>query len=110
MSPFIAHLVGDFLIQNDWMAVNKARSSVACAVHVLVYMAPFLLCNLEWWQLLLIATQHFLQDRTRWVAWWMTRWKQAKKGYPSELSLCVDQSFHLLTIELVILLGQHLGR
>jgi hypothetical protein len=106
VSPFIAHLVGDFLLQNEWMATRKTSSSLACSVHVLVYLVPFLLCSLEWWQLALIGLQHFLQDRTRMVAWWMRWWKRTAVDTPSELALAVDQSIHLLAIELVLLLGQ----
>ncbi len=43
MSPLVAHLVGDFILQNEWMASNKKHRSFACLVHVLVYLLPFLL-------------------------------------------------------------------
>jgi hypothetical protein len=68
-----AHLIGDYLLQTDWMAKGKRTSSWICTVHVAVYMLPFLLCSFAWWQLLLIAIQHWIQDRTQLVAWVM-RW------------------------------------
>jgi len=105
VSPFIAHLVGDFLLQTEWMATRKTTSSLACAVHVLVYLIPFVVCPLHWWQIALIGAQHFLQDRTRMVAWWMLRWKRTVFDPPSGLALAVDQSIHLLAIELVMVLG-----
>ena len=37
----IAHLVGDFLLQNDWMQA-KSRSSSVCTAHVACYSIPFL--------------------------------------------------------------------
>jgi hypothetical protein len=37
-------------------------------------MIPFLLCGLAGWQLLLIAAQHYVIDRTGFVAWFM-KWK-----------------------------------
>jgi hypothetical protein len=49
MNVFVAHLVGDFILQNEWMAGDKKRNSVASLVHVLVYLLPFLLTNLAWW-------------------------------------------------------------
>jgi hypothetical protein len=30
MNPFFTHLVGDFILQNEWMDVNKKRSSRVC--------------------------------------------------------------------------------
>lgn len=40
MTPFItanalvAHAVGDYLLQSDWMATEKVKRSVACLAHV----------------------------------------------------------------------------
>ena len=70
--PWIyAHLIGDYLIQTDWMANGKKRSSWICAVHVLTYLVPFLFTPMPWWQLALIGAEHFLQDRTGVVVWLM---------------------------------------
>ena len=33
----IAHFVGDFILQSDWMAVNKSKRWDALALHVVVY-------------------------------------------------------------------------
>lgn len=66
-----AHLIGDYLIQSDWMAQHKKVSSWRCLVHVLTYMIPFLFCGFEWWQLVAIAAQHYVIDRTNFVKWFM---------------------------------------
>ena len=66
-----AHLIGDYLLQNDWMAQHKKKSSFRCFVHVLCYMAPFLLCGFAWWQLVAIAAQHYAIDRSNFVTWLM---------------------------------------
>lgn len=71
MHWIFAHLIGDYIIQNDWMALNKKHSDLHCTVHVLTYMIPFLLCGMAWWQLLLIAIQHYIFDRTMIVGWFM---------------------------------------
>ena len=71
MQWIYAHLIGDYLIQTDWMAAGKKRSSWICSVHVLTYLVPFLFCGLEWWQLALIGVEHFAQDRTGIVVWLM---------------------------------------
>ncbi len=102
LGPFVAHLVGDFILQNDWMAKNKKRSSLACSVHVVVYMLPFLLCSLSPWQLGLIAVQHFGQDRTGFVFWWMRVWKHVHPDYWKSVALFVDQAFHAAWIAIVL--------
>ena len=66
-----AHLIGDYLIQTDWMATGKKRSSWICAIHVLTYLIPFLFTPMVWWQLALIGAEHFAQDRTAFVPWLM---------------------------------------
>lgn len=105
MNPFIAHLIGDFILQNEWMAMNKRNSSWACLVHVLVYITPFLLTGLEWWQLLWIAATHFLQDRTGFVLWWIKHFKRVPPEHIGVIPLMVDQAFHLIMIELSLLLS-----
>ena len=106
MNPFVAHLIGDFILQNEWMATKKRQSSFACLVHVLVYLIPFLLCNLQWWQIALIGSQHFVEDRKMlFTSFWMRAWKRV----PLEnwnLRLFVDQAFHIVWIELVVLIGE----
>ena len=66
-----AHLIGDYLLQNDWMANGKKKASWICVVHVLTYLLPFAFTGLSWWQIALIGVQHFAQDRTGFVAWLM---------------------------------------
>jgi len=61
----VAHIVGDFILQSDWMAREKFRSSFACLVHVVFYTLPFLLITQVPATLLLIAGTHFMIDRWR---------------------------------------------
>jgi hypothetical protein len=68
--PWIyAHLIGDYLLQNDWMALNKKKNSWICLVHILTYMIPFIFTSINPLGLLLIAVQHYIQDRTYIIAW-----------------------------------------
>ena len=106
MNVFVAHLVGDFILQNEWMALNKKRNSFACLVHVLVYLIPFLFCHLQWWQLALIGIQHFAQDRSAFILWWVRIVKRVPKEYWGQIPLYVDQAFHGLWIGIVILLAR----
>lgn len=55
-----AHFVGDFILQSDWMAVNKSKRWNALALHVAVYAACFWWCGLLFMGLTFVA--HFMQD------------------------------------------------
>lgn len=48
MPPFLAHLSGDFLIQNEWMASRKKTNSFVAFVHVLAYLIPYVFTSLVW--------------------------------------------------------------
>ena len=105
MNWIFAHLIGDYLLQNDWMARNKKTSSFACSVHIITYMIPFLFIGLEVWQLLAIAGQHWIQDRTNFVLWFMkvTGKNDFIKPPMAPWSIIViDNIFHILWIALVI--------
>ena len=99
-----AHLIGDYLLQNDWMALNKKTNSWACALHIVVYLFPFYFTGLLWWQIALIGLQHFIQDRTQFVIWLM-KVKGSEKfatGPCSPWSIIVtDNIIHILFIAVV---------
>ena len=42
-----AHLIGDYLLQTDKMALNKKSSHLWCLLHVLSYMIPFIFTNIN---------------------------------------------------------------
>ena len=66
-----AHLIGDYVLQYGCMNYNKKRLPLNCLVHVLMYMLPFIFCDLNYIQLTLIALQHYIVDRTNFVVWFM---------------------------------------
>lgn len=79
MIPFIyAHLIGDYLIQTDWMAAGKKKAGWICLVHVLTYLIPFLFVGWTWQQLALVGIEHYIQDRTNIVSWFMRAKGSAK--------------------------------
>lgn len=44
MIPFsliVLHFIGDFLFQDNWMALNKSKMNGALTVHVMAYLLPF---------------------------------------------------------------------
>ena len=68
----LAHAVGDYIIQSDWMADNTTRKSLAAGVHAVTYTLPFLFLTQAPLALAFIAGTHFLIDRfrlARWLVW-----------------------------------------
>jgi hypothetical protein len=71
---FILHLLGDYIIQNDWMAINKkipnTKGLLACFIHCFTYAVPFLFI-LGWTAVFWIFFTHFLIDRWKLVDWFI---------------------------------------
>jgi hypothetical protein len=101
----IGHLVGDYLLQNDWMALNKKKSTTPCLIHCLLWTAS--VCLFTGWTaplaiIALLAT-HFAQDRTQFINWWMhLKWKDQSKFAASPMApwsmIVVDNVWHIVTI------------
>ena len=105
MHPFLAHLIGDFLLQNEWMAMNKKDKVVAVFVHVLVYLLPFVFTNLSLWQIIIIGVLHGVQDHSSFVMWWIRVWKKTPESHLGILPMIIDQVFHLVVIHFVMQLA-----
>lgn len=82
MAQLLTHILGDYFLQSDWMALNKNKSSLTCLIHCLTYTACFLLLTTSWKALLLIGGSHFLIDRFGLVRYviWLKNW-QSPNGY-----------------------------
>lgn len=63
MEQLFAHIFGDYILQSDWMALNKSKRSLPCLVHVLLYTSVFLFITTSWKALLVIGAVHFVLDR-----------------------------------------------
>ena len=117
MLQILLHLIGDYLLQSDWMALNKTKSHKAAFCHALTYSLPFLILqpSLVGWLVILIT--HFFIDRYRLArfvgyarsklaprnAW--TAWEDCKDfGYHKDLPpfmtlwlfIITDNTLHLL--------------
>lgn len=68
----VAHAVGDYILQSDWMADNKTKSHIAALIHAITYTLPFLLITQSPVALAAICASHFAVDRwrlARFVVW-----------------------------------------
>lgn len=113
----VAHAVGDYLLQSDWMANEKTRQNVAAAIHASTYTIPFLFLTESWMAVLAISVSHFVIDRwrlARYVVWFKNLFappnynppfaKCSKTGYPEDkppwlsvwLLIIADNVLHVL--------------
>lgn len=103
ISALVGHLVGDYLLQNDWMALNKKTSTLHCVVHCAIWTACVCLFA-GWyqpWVIGVLFATHFAQDRTGIIRWWMSVVGQDKfaTGICSPWSIIVvDNVWHIVTI------------
>lgn len=102
----IGHLVGDFLLQSDWMAEGKKRSSAICAIHCGLWTASVIVLAgwWQWWVAPVLFITHFVQDRTQIIKQFML--VTGKAGFATGPMapwsiVAVDNSFHLLTLAIV---------
>ncbi len=104
-SALVGHLVGDYLLQNDWMAHNKKTSSSACLVHSFLWSASVcLFAGWGLWAFAILSASHFLLDRTEIVKWWMDfAGQQGFRTGPCSpwSSIVIDNVWHILTIWMV---------
>lgn len=104
----LAHMVGDYLWQNDWMASNKTKAHLPCLVHVLFYTLAFfmlvegtsyLLGNAGWplWAYALIGLSHYPIDRYSLAPKMMNL--NGQKAFKENMApwsiIIVDNTYHL---------------
>jgi hypothetical protein len=61
----VAHAIGDYILQSDWMANEKTKQDTAAAVHAVVYTSVFLFLTRDIGALSIILWTHFFIDRYR---------------------------------------------
>lgn len=61
----LAHLVGDYLIQSDWMALEKTERWWPAVMHGLTYTLPYAFVTRSLLALAVIASTHIVIDRFR---------------------------------------------
>lgn len=65
MKQFLAHLVGDYVLQNSWEAEEKVNSNLPAISHAVKYTAAFLPITRNPKALLIIGGTHYVLDRYR---------------------------------------------
>ena len=60
-----AHMVGDYVIQNDWMSTEKTKRWWPAIAHAATYGLPFLLVTQSVLTLAVIVGTHAVIDRSR---------------------------------------------
>ena len=71
-AQLVAHGVGDYLLQSDWMANEKTKRSWPAFAHATTYTLPFVLLTRSAPALGFILLTHFVIDRwrlARYVVW-----------------------------------------
>lgn len=112
MIPILFHLIGDYLLQNDWIAKNKGRMTntgfLACLIHVVLYTLPFAIYYQSLRATLIICLSHFLIDKFALAKYWVAlinwKWDGENYGFDNEkpiwlslwLLIIFDNIFHLI--------------
>jgi len=99
----VAHLVADWLLQNDWMAHHKCKLSHPAAwVHGGIH-ALALWWALDWRAGLILGLVHTLIDTRVPLEWWIRSFKRsAKAPEASSITMWTDQALHIALIALWI--------
>jgi hypothetical protein len=109
LTPFerglIANLVADWVLQNDWMARNKASLRHPAAwVHGGIH-ALLLSLALGWQAGLVLALVHVLVDTRKPATWWQTLFRQTSQGQVGLIvKMGLDQVLHITAIALWVAL------
>lgn len=105
----LCHLIGDYILQSQWMANNKTKNNIAAAIHSVFYTIPFVFITYEPIALVLIAILHYPIDRyrlARFVVWFKNgcQGEVTDTGYPRDmppfmsiwLYIIADNILHLI--------------
>ena len=104
MEQLLAHLVGDYVLQNHWMATRKTSAWWPAIVHALCYGLPFLLLVDNALQWAVIVGTHLVIDRYRLAALWVRFWGIGTTGtLPKMLDADVDDAPPWLGVWLLII-------
>jgi len=111
MTPFerglVAHLIADWILQNDWMARNKMSLRQPASWTHAAIQGLCLGFALGWLAGLVLGFVHLLIDTRVPVAWWMRCFKQCDQA-PEAVSIAIwlDQTLHVVCIAIWVSLAR----
>lgn len=94
------HVAADWLLQTEWMALNKWNlRSPAGWVHSGIHVALLLLI-MPWTAALAVGVAHLLIDTRIPYRWWMRHVKRIPPDSPANraLEIWMDQAFHVTVL------------
>ncbi len=103
LTPFerglVAHLVADWLFQNDWIARYKSSfRHPALWVHAGIH-AVAMTIALGWQAGLVLAVFHLFVDTRHPLRWWQRVFRQTTDGpYAIHVAIWSDQVIHIASI------------
>lgn len=102
---FVVHLFVDWLLQNEWMAVNKMWLSRSWAgwVHGLLHLFGAALVFPYWWAVV-IGILHIVIDTRVPLIWWRRVYRQTtnpNNPFSIHVAIWGDQTCHIVVIALV---------
>ena len=100
----LVHLVADWMLQSDWMALNKTRLRHPAAwVHSGIHTLGFLLVYPVSVSLIL-GLAHILVDTRVPLIWWRNTFRQAPEGATGiSFAMWQDQAVHIISIIIAVL-------
>ena len=117
----VCHVVGDYLLQTDWQALNKRgglgsdpERRRALVTHVSMYTLSFIPVFVALWDSLgggvfgvaaLVFIPHLIQDDGRLLTSYIRVVKGGDAATIPAIFTSVDQSFHLVVLFLIALLA-----
>lgn len=95
----VAHLIADWLLQNEWMALNKVSIHHAAAwVHADIHLVALLLV-FPVQVAAILAFVHLLIDTRIPRAWWAKTFRQTTEGEMGvHVAIWADQVMHVVCI------------
>jgi hypothetical protein len=103
---FAAHLVADWILQNDWMARNKKSLRHPAAWTHGGIQGLFLGLALGWQAGIVLGFIHLLLDTRVPVAWWIRVFKKCGQApLAGMIEIGLDQSIHVACLAAWVLLG-----
>ena len=102
----LGHLIGDYVLQNKWMALNKSGNTFKCAIHCSIYTLAVIATtwsinhSIGW--VILIFLSHFVIDRWSLADKWLRLINgrsltdyliNGKKDIPKDIDI---ENYHIL--------------